>query len=311
MVPAAIYNVRKLKEYCFVSPTPTYQEPQSKSSGLLVALVAGAIIALIVANIYLYVQIDHLRTDVSKVRESLSTELSNLRDASSVTSASQLRHLETMKADLEAARIKARDDARTLSSQAKAESQAHADQLARQIQAEEAKVQQQVSSEISEVKSAANTANAKIADVTTDVGGVKTQVSATQAELQKTIADLKSTRGDLGVQSGLIATNATELQALRRLGERNYFEFKLGKTKVPQRVGDITLKLKNADPKKNRYTVEVMADDKLTEKKDKNVNEPLQFYSSKAKQPYEIVVNQVQKDLIVGYLATPKEQSGR
>jgi hypothetical protein len=294
-----------------VSPTPTYQEPQSKSSGLLVALVAGALIALIAANIYLYVQIDHLRADVAKVRESLSTELSNLRDASTVTTASQARHLETMKADLEAARIKARDDARTLSSQAKAESQAHADQLARQIQAEEAKVQQQVSSEISEVKTSANTANAKIADVSTDVGGVKTQVSATQAELQKTIADLHSTRGDLGVQSGLIATNAQELQALKRLGERNYFEFKLAKTKVPQRVGDITLKLKSVDTKKNKYTVEVMADDKLTEKKDKNVNEPIQFYSSKARQPYEIVVNQVQKDLIVGYLATPKEQSGR
>jgi acetolactate synthase small subunit len=294
-----------------VSPTPTYQEPQPKSSGLLVALVAGALIALIAANIYLYVQIDHLRTDVSKVRESLSTELSNLRDASSVTSASQLRHLETMKSDLEATRVRLHDEARSLSSQAKSESQAHADQLARQIQAEEAKVQQQVSSEISEVKTAANTANAKIADVSTDVGGVKTQVTATQAELQKTIADLKSTRGDMGVQSGLIATNAQELQALRRLGERNYFEFKLGKTKVPQRVGDITLKLKSTDAKKNKYTVEVMADDKLTEKKDKNVNEPLQFYSSKAKQPYEIVVNQVQKDLIVGYLATPKEQSGR
>ena len=294
-----------------MSPTPTYQEPQSKSSGLLVALVAGALIALIAANIYLYVQIDHLRADVAKVRESLSTELSNLRDASTVTTASQARHLETMKADLEAARIKARDDARTLSSQAKAESQAHADQLARQIQAEEAKVQQQVSSEISEVKTSANTANAKIADVSTDVGGVKTQVSATQAELQKTIADLHSTRGDLGVQSGLIATNAQELQALKRLGERNYFEFKLAKTKVPQRVGDITLKLKSVDTKKNKYTVEVMADDKLTEKKDKNVNEPIQFYSSKARQPYEIVVNQVQKDLIVGYLATPKEQSGR
>ena len=294
-----------------MSPTPTYQEPQPRSSGLLVALVAGALIALIAANIYLYVQIDHLRADVAKVRESLSTELSNLRDASTVTTASQARHLETMKADLEAARIKARDDARTLSSQAKAESQAHADQLARQIQAEEAKVQQQVSSEISEVKTSANTANAKIADVSTDVGGVKTQVSATQAELQKTIADLHSTRGDLGVQSGLIATNAQELQALKRLGERNYFEFKLAKTKVPQRVGDITLKLKSVDTKKNKYTVEVMADDKLTEKKDKNVNEPIQFYSSKARQPYEIVVNQVQKDLIVGYLATPKEQSGR
>ena len=294
-----------------MSPTPIYQEPQSKSSGLLVALVAGALIALIAANIYLYVQVDHLRTDVAKVRESLSTELSNLRDASSVTTASQSRHLETLKTDLEAARAQARDYSRTSSSQAKAEAQAHADQLARQIQAEEAKVQQQVSSEISEVKTSANTANAKIADVSTDVGGVKTQVSATQAELQKTIADLHSTRGDLGVQSGLIATNAQELQALKRLGERNYFEFKLGKTKVPQRVGDITLKLKSVDTKKNKYTVEVMADDKLTEKKDKNVNEPIQFYSSKARQPYEIVVNQVQKDLIVGYLSTPKVEAAR
>jgi hypothetical protein len=293
-----------------VSPTPTYQEPP-KSSGLLTALVAAAIIVLVAANIYLYMQIDHLRADVAKVRESLSTELSNVRDASSVTTASQARHLETLKADLEAAQKKSRDEARSMSSQAKAEAQAHAEQLARQIQAEEAKVQQQVSSEISEVKSAANTANAKIADVTTDVGGVKTQVSATQAELQKTIADLKSARGDLGVQSGLIATNASELMALRRLGERNYFEFKLGKTKDRQRVGDVTLLLKKTDPKKNKYTVEVMADDKLTEKKDKNVNEPIQFYTSKARQPYEIVVNQVQKDMIVGYLATPKEQAGR
>ena len=294
-----------------MSPTPSYQEPQPKSSGLLTALVAGALIALVAANIYLYVQIDHLRADVSKVRESLSTELSNLRDASSVTTASQLRHLENMKADLEASRVKARDEARSLSSQAKAEAQAHADQLARQIQAEEAKVQQQVSSEISEVKTAASTANAKIADVSTDVGGVKTQVSATQAELQKTIADLKSTRGDLGVQSGLIATNAQELQALRRLGERNYIEIKLGKTKDRQRIGDITLLLKKTDPKKNKYTVEVMADDKLTEKKDKNVNEPVQFYTSKARQPYEIVINQVQKDMIVGYLSTPKVEAAR
>jgi chromosome segregation ATPase len=295
-----------------VSPTPTYQEPQPKSSGLLTALVAGALIALIAANIYLYVQIDHMRDELAKVHESLATELSNVRDATSVTTASQTRHLETLKADLEAARVKARDDARTLSSQAKAEAQAHIDQVARQIQTEEAKVQQQVSTEISEVKSAANTANAKIADVSTDVGGVKTQVSATQAELQKTIAELKSTRGDLGVQSGLIATNGQELQALRRMGERNYFEFKLAKTKAPQRVGDITLMLKKTDPKRNTYTIEVMADDAKTEKANKNINEPVQFYGSKSKQlPYEIVVNKVQKDLIVGYLSTPKVEAAR
>jgi hypothetical protein len=76
-------------------------------------------------------------------------------------------------------------------------------------------------------------------------------------------------------------------------------------------VGDVTLLLKKTDPKKNKYTVEVMADDKVTEKKDKNINEPVQFYTSKARQPYELVVNSVGKDLIVGYLATPKVEAAR
>ncbi|MBZ5620393.1 MAG: hypothetical protein LAQ69_16960 [Acidobacteriia bacterium] len=290
-----------------MSSTPTFTQPEPQRSGLLTALVAAALIVLVAANIYLYVQIDHVRTEMAKDRESLMTEISNLRDASSVTTNSQVRRLETLKEELAAAQAQAR----TLSSQAKIEATARAEQIGRQIQAEQAKVQQQVSTEISDVKQSASAANAKIADVSTDVGGVKTQVSATQAELQKTIADLKSTRGDLGVQSGLIATNANELQALRRLGERNYLEFKLGKTKAPQRVGDITLMLRKTDPKKNKYTVDVMADDKLTEKKDKNINEPVQFYTSKARQPYELVVNQVQKDLIVGYLSTPKEQAAR
>ena len=291
-----------------MSPTPSYHPaPEPARSNMFTALISGALIALIIANVYLFVQIDKVRTEMAQNNEKLATQISNLTDTSKVSSASQTRHIETLKQELEAAKQAAQSQARTLSSQAKAEAQAHADQLAKQIQAEEAKNQQQVSSELSEVKTAASTANTKIADVATDVGGVKTNLSQTQADLQKTIADLKSARGDLGVQSGLIATNANELAALKRLGERNYTEFKLGKTKERQRVGDITLLLKKTDPKKNKYTVEVMADDKLTVKQDKNVNEPVQFYTSKARQPYELVVNQVQKDQIVGYLATPKD----
>lgn len=294
-----------------MSPT-TYTEPQPPRSPLLTALVAGAIIALVAANIYLYIQIDHLRTDLAKMDDALKTGLSNLRDASSVTTAAQQRHLETLKEELEAARTSLHDQARTMSAQAKVEATARAEQLARQIEAEQAKVQQQVSSEISDVKQSATAANSRISDVSTDVGNVKTQVSATQAELQKTIADLKSVTGDLGVQSGLVATNGKELAALRRLGERNYFDIKLGKTKQPQRFGDITLLLKNADVKKNRYSVQVMADDKLTLKENKSINEPVQFYTAKGgRLPYELVINQVQKNEIVGYLSTPKETVAR
>jgi acetolactate synthase small subunit len=295
-----------------VSPTPTFQPQEPQRSGLLTALVAGALIALVAANIYLYVQVDHMRTDLASVQEKLTTQLSNLRDTANVNTEAQKRHIESLKEELDAARNQARNSA----GQVKSELLANADRLKKQIEEEQAKSMQAVSTEISGVKSdvaqVATKADAKIADVSTEVGNVKSAQSQTAAELQKTITDLKSVKGDLGVQSGLVATNGTELQALKMRGERNYFDIKLGKTKQPQRVGDITLLLKNTDPKKNKYTVQVMADDKLTEKKDKNINEPVQFYTTKGGRiPYEIVINKVDKNMIVGYLATPKVEATR
>ena len=138
------------------------------------------------------------------------------------------------------------------------------------------------------------------------IGHVQTTVDATKTELDKTISDLKAVTGDLGVQSGLIATNAQELSALRALGDRDYFEFDIRKTKTPVKVGDIALKLKSTNQKKGRFTLEVVADDRTVEKKERTINEPLQFYVSSARQPYELVINQVEKNRIVGYLAVPK-----
>ena len=292
-----------------MSPTPTYvPPPEPQRSGLMTALVAGAIIALVAANIYLYVQIDHVRTDMASMQDRLRTEIGNIKDASSVNSAAQQRHIEALKEELEAAR----NQARTMSSQGKAEALAYADQLNKQIKAEESRMAQQVNSEITQVKESATTANAKIADVSSDVGNVKTAQAQTQAQLDKTIADLKSVTGDLGVASGLIATNGKELAALKLRGERNYIDIKLGKTKQPVRFGDILMKLDNADAKRNRYSVDITADDKKVTKKDKNINEPVQFYVSKGGHtPYELVINTVQKNEIIGYLATPKETASR
>src|SRR5690606_31044682 len=120
-----------------------------------------------------------------------------------------------------------------------------------------------------------------------------------------TVADLKTVRGDLGVQSGLIATNSGELDALKRLGQRNYFEFNIAKSKAATKVGRIQLRLRDTNDKKGLYTVEVMADDKTIEKKNKSLLEPVQFYVIGSKIPYEIVVNKLEKNRIIGYLATP------
>ncbi len=281
-----------------------YSAQPSGSGGMKTAILAGAIVAVLAANVYLYIQLDRVKTDMAKLRESLLTEITNLRETSSVTSQTARRHIDSLKEELESTRRQAN----SMASQAKAEALKHAEQLAQQIEAEQKKQQQEVASQFSQVRQATDT---QFAAVNTDVTGVKSQLGTTQAELQKTVSELKKVTGDLGVQSGYVATNGKEIAALKRLGERNIFEFNLAKSKKPQRVGDISITLKRTDVKRNKYTIEVLADDKLTEKKDRTINEPVQFYVAKAKQPYEIVVNAVKKDTIVGYLATPKDQVAR
>jgi len=110
----------------------------------------------------------------------------------------------------------------------------------------------------------------------------------------------------MGVMSGLIATNHDELMELKRRGERNYYEFTLQKGKQAQNVGTIKLTLKKVDQKRSKYTLNVDADDKVIEKKDKNLDEPVQFYSGKTPALYEIVVNNISKNTVAGYLSTPK-----
>ena len=148
--------------------------------------------------------------------------------------------------------------------------------------------------------------SSQVSSVQTDVGGVKSDVAKTKSDLQATQAQLQSMKGDLGIQSGLIATNHDELEILKHKGDRNYYEFTLNKQKQPQPVSTVSLVLKKADPKKNRYTLVVVADDKQIEKKDKGTNEPVQFYTGKDNLLFELVVNNVNKNQVVGYISTPK-----
>ena len=148
--------------------------------------------------------------------------------------------------------------------------------------------------------------NGEVANVKTDVGGVKTDVASTKAELAATEAKLQSTVGDLGVQSGLIATTRSDLEVLKHKGDRNYYEFTLVKGAQPQPVGTVSLQLKKTDQKKGKFTINVTADDKTIEKKDKNVAEPIQFYTGRDHMLYEMVIWSVDKKQAVGYLSTPK-----
>ena len=159
--------------------------------------------------------------------------------------------------------------------------------------------QQQTAQQVSAVSS-------EVYNVKTDVGGVKTDLGKTQNDLATAVTQLQSIRGDLSSTNSVIARNHDELVLLEHKGDRNYYEFTLTKgQKKP--VGTVSLELKKTDPKKSRFTLNVYADDKTYEKKDRNVNEPLQFYSGKDPSLFEIVVNTISsKNQITGYLSTPK-----
>ena len=145
----------------------------------------------------------------------------------------------------------------------------------------------------------------EVTNVKTDVGSAKTDIQKTQADLATTNQKLEKTIGDLGVASGLIAHNAEELEILKHKGDRNYYDFTLQKG-VRTPVSTVSLQLKKVDPKKSKFTLNVMADDRTIEKKDRTLNEPLQFYTGRDHMLYELVVFSAAKNTITGYLSTPK-----
>jgi len=149
--------------------------------------------------------------------------------------------------------------------------------------------------------------------VATEVNGVKGEVGKVSADVTDTKNDLATTKGklehaigDLNRHSELIATSHDELELLKHKGDRDYFEFTLKKDKDPTHLSIVSLQLKKTDPKKSKFTLYVLADDKKIEKKDRTINEPLQFYSGRERALFEVVINTVDKNTVTGYLSTPK-----
>jgi small-conductance mechanosensitive channel len=129
-----------------------------------------------------------------------------------------------------------------------------------------------------------------------DVNGVRTDLDATKNNLQMA-------RSEMGT---LIARNHDEIDQLRRMGQRDYFEFTVTRKAGAERVGSVQVELKDVNTKKNQYTINVLADDKSFEKKNRSVNEPIFFYTGGSHAALELVVNKVTKTTASGYLSVPK-----
>ena len=263
------------------APAPA---PSSSSQGAILKYVLLAIAAIyVIASLYLLYDMRNRLTAVEQKQQTLETaqvELGNRIHATSSEFKQQLSSEVGM---------------------TKAEIAQRAAELERQQKASAAKLaaaQSQQGQQIAAV-------NTEVSGVKTEVGAAKTDIQKTQTDLATTNAKLEHAMGDLGVQSGLIAHNSSELEMLKRKGERNYYDFTLQKNaRTP--VSTISMQLKKVDPKKSKFTVNVIADDRTIEKKDRTLLEPLQFYTGRDRMLYEVVVFTANKNSISGYLSTPK-----
>jgi hypothetical protein len=281
-----------------------------------IAVLVGVALAFLIAVGYLFMQVGHLQNEIAGLHDSILTDVSKVTAAAiqsvgkrspATPVAEPSRHvIDSIKQELAEELSTTKRQANAAALHAKAEAVEHADKLAERDGEERRNLHKEVVGELGQIKQTEASTSVKVNDVAADLASMKTEAATTRQELQQTVNELKRVDGDLGVQSGYIATNAKELQALKQLGERNYFDFHIERTGQAKRVGEISLVLKKTDPKHNKFTLEVVSGEKRTEKKEKTVNEPLQFYSNTSKFPSEIVVNEVHKDYIVGYLAAPK-----
>ena len=258
-----------------------------------------------------------IEADQSTVREMIDAEVAKLHEAAAQAAAAsdveRQKALDTVRDEVE----KARRQARGVAGKVKEETLKSVQDLASRVNVSESRLKQhqeaeaRAVTETTSLNQATTLAQSNLTDVSTEVKQVRTEGASTQGQLERTVADLKRSTGDMGIMSGLIATNSREIDALKQLADRTYTEFTLYKGKEPIKLADISILLKKADVKGNRYTLELQVDDRKIEKKDRATNEPVQFYVGRNRQLHELVVNQVGKDQIVGYLATPKAPASR
>lgn len=267
-------------------PTDEIVEPQQPRSGVPAWLIALMVIMALFLVYVAYAQ--------NSARQELSAQLAQANE--------KLTALTTRASALEDqyANLKAQFDVTSEKLGMTQEELSRARSLARQIKEEQQRTAAQLGTKLEQQQ-------AQLGSLSGEVGTVKGDVAQTRQALEETRSTLERTIGDLGVQSGLIARNSNELEELKRRGLRDYFDFDVKQSKQFTRVGSVSMRLNKTDIKRQRFTVTLLDSDKRIEKKDKTLLEPVQFYMQGTRHLLEIVVFQIDKGRIVGYLSVPKE----
>jgi septal ring factor EnvC (AmiA/AmiB activator) len=291
---------------------PNSQKPVPQEKGLIpepVKLIL--LLVLLLAVVYLFFDGMQSKKSIQATLAKLSDQVQALENNQKLGESSVSNQLSSLKSEIAGAH------------EAVGDTKAELKKTASQIQAEGQKTKQELSKALAskadtsqveaQVAAAKTEAESKISQVNTEVGGVKTEVGQVRTDLETTRRDLEGTQRQLidvrDTLNAAVAKNSSELAQLRLKGERDYIEFTIPKMKELVKVEDIRIMLTKTDSKKGRFNLKVVVDDSQLEKKDRLINEPIQFLVGQNRVRYEIVINWVQKSSAGGYLSIPKDKA--
>jgi hypothetical protein len=143
---------------------------------------------------------------------------------------------------------------------------------------------------------------ARIEAVSTEVRQVAGGLSGTRNDVADNRRQIMALKTEVGTQ---VANNTKAVAELQRVGEREWLEFDVVKSSRPAspKVANVRIQLAKTDVRKGKYDVVLHFDDRQIERKDRTIGEPVQFLVGPERQRYELVVTDMERDRIRGYLS--------
>lgn len=283
------------------NPEPMPEKTSVSRGGAVLAL---AILAAMAMNVYLFSRVNRLEVEAHTMQMSTGEEFSKVNEGSVYRGAQARREIEELRKQLN-------ETHKRISKQAEASTRRRTQKLAESVSKQQRVQQEVLLGELRDVAGKADQAQEGVTAVEGELKTVKSAAEQTRLQLSKTGAALASTRdliAELDVQMG---EQGKKIETLQQLGERQRVVFVLNKSKQSQKVADLQLRLRAANPKRNRYSLDVIADDKKIQQKNKHLHEALRFYLPGSPQPYEIVVTQMTKNQVIGYVSKAKTEMAR
>lgn len=225
-----------------------------------------------------------LRTQIQQSNDQLTSKLSSLEDANA-------QQLDALRSELDTTSKKVgKSDGKDL-----ARARVLVAKLQRETQAENDALKQEIAKNNDQV-------GQQMAAVSQDVASTKTDLGSTKQTVSTLQNDLGMARSEMGT---LIARNHDDVETLRKLGQRNYYEFTLTKNQE-QTVASIGLVLKKTNVKHHRFNLNLLTNDMAIPKDNRTIDEPIFFAAGSSKEFDELVVDKVAQNTITGYISTPK-----